>query len=247
MCMKEILNLQSLGLDEKEAALYTSALELGKFTVVQISRKTNLKRPTCYLILDSLLKKGFVSIVPQSKKLLYEAESPEILIEHAERNMLLARKIVPFLSSIQKQSDQSPLIKVYSGQNGIRNIYNDIFKTKVKSYKYIGATEDVINMAGEDFIKEHIVKRLKGKVKVFGIRIKEREVEEKVYSEEKNYLREIKYAPEYFSIPGILFIYGTKVAFVSSEKGNFGFMIEGEDFFKTISMFFDTIWNLSTE
>lgn len=244
--MKEIFNLQTLGLDEKEAVLYTNALELGEFTVIQISRKTNLKRPTCYLVLDSLLKKGFVSIVPQSKKLLYKAESPDILIENAERNILLARKVVPFLNSIQKQDDQSPLIKVYSGQNGIRNIYNDIFKTKVTSYKYIGATEDVISVAGEDFIKEHIVKRLKHKVKVFGIRIKEKEVEEKVYSEEKNYLREIKYAPHYFSIPGILFIYGTKVAFVSSEKGNFGFMIEGEDFFKTVSMFFDSIWNISS-
>jgi len=245
--MKEFNNLQTLGLDEKEATLYTKALELGRFTVIQISRKTGLKRPTCYLILDSLLKKGFVNTVPQSKKLLYEAESPEILIEHAERNLVLAKKVLPFLTSLQKQDSETPLMKVYSGQNGIHNIYNDIFKTKVTSYKYIGATEDVINMAGEDFIKEHIVKRIKHKVKVFGIRIKEREVSEKVYSEEKNYLREIKYAPQGFSIPGILFIYGTKVAFVSSEQGNFGFIIEGSDFFKTMSAFFDTIWNLSSE
>ena len=245
--MDEITNLQKLGLTDKEALVYRASLELGKFSVIQISRKTSLKRPTCYLILDSLLKKGLVSIIPQSKKLLYQAESADVLVEQAERNILLAKKMAPFLNSLPQQKDGMPEIKFYSGQEGIRNIYEDLFKSKIKSYKYIGATEDVINMAGADFIKDHIYRRIQKKIKVIGIRIKEREISEKVFAEEKEYLREIKYAPAGFSIPGILFIYGEKVAFVSSEQGNFGFVIKGNDFYKTINAFFDMIWSLSNE
>jgi sugar-specific transcriptional regulator TrmB len=245
--MDDIKNLQKLGLTDKEAHVYKGSLELGKFSVIQIARKTNLKRPTCYLILDSLLQKGLVSIIPQSKKLLYKAESPEVLIEQAERNIILAKKVVPFLDSLQQKNVAMPEIKFYSGQEGIRNIYEDLFKSKVKSYKYIGATEDVLNMAGADFIKDHVYRRIEKKIKVIGIRIKEKEVEEKVFAGEKDYLRDIRYAPTGFSIPGILFIYAKKIAFVSSEQGNFGFVIDGNDFYKTIDMFFDTIWSLSSE
>ena len=243
--MREIDFLQEIGLEQKEALLYRHALEFTHFSVMQISQKTGLKRPTCYLILDSLIKKGLISILPQSRKALYKAESADILLQQIEKNMFLAKKFIPLLNAVQEKNEQNPIIKLYSGQKGIQNIYNDIFKTKVNSYKYIGSTEDVIYMAGEDFIKEHIVKRLKNKVKVFGIRMREKEIQESVYSEDKNYLREIRFAPQGFSIPGIVFLYDTKVAFISSAEGNFGFMIQGEDFYKTVSAFFDIVWNIS--
>ena len=131
--MDEIKNLQKLGLTDKEALVYSKALELNNFSVIQIARKTNLKRPTCYLILDSLLQKGLVSLTPNSKKLLYTAEPADVLIEQAERNILLAKKIAPFLNSLKQNNSEMPAIKFYSGQEGIRNIYEDLLKSKVKS------------------------------------------------------------------------------------------------------------------
>jgi len=244
--MDEVKNLEKLGLNDKEAQVYIGALNIGIFSVIQISRKTGLKRPTCYLILDSLLKRGLVSIIPQSKKLLYQAEPADVLIEQAERNILLAKKIAPILNSFKNNKQGAPIIKFYSGQEGIRNIYEDLFKSKIKSYKYVGATTDVIDMAGSDFIKNHTYRRIEKKIKVFGIRILEKEVSEKIFSDEKDFLREIRYAPKNFSIPGIVFIYAQKVAFVSSEKGNSGFVIENTDFYKTINSFFDSIWNISS-
>lgn len=244
--MDTINNLQKLGLTLNEAIVYESALGLGKFSVIQISRKTNLKRPTCYLILDSLLKKGLVVLVPQSKKLLYEAETADVLIEQAKRNAVIAEKVAPVLNSLKIDSSGYPNIKFYSGQEGVRNIYEDLFKSKIKSYKYIGATEEVVNMAGADFIKDHIYRRLQKNIKVQAIRIRDKEIADQIYSEDKKYLREIKYAPKGFALPGIIFLYGEKVAFVSSEKGNFGFVIQGKDFHKAMSMFFDMIWSVSS-
>lgn len=72
--------LKTAGLDEKEAQVYLGLLELGTASVQLIASKAGLKRPTTYLILDSLQAKGMVSIIPRAKKALYTAESPEKII-----------------------------------------------------------------------------------------------------------------------------------------------------------------------
>ena len=92
--------LQLLGLSEKEAKLYLNALELGTFSVMGIANKSGLKRPTCYLILDELVKKGLVSMAPRVKKILYMVESPDALIRQAEEHVLIIKKLAPQLHEI---------------------------------------------------------------------------------------------------------------------------------------------------
>ena len=67
--METQTQLKKLGLTEKEAKLYINALELGSFSVMGIAHKSGIKRPTCYLILDELVKKGLVSIIPQRQEI----------------------------------------------------------------------------------------------------------------------------------------------------------------------------------
>ncbi len=64
----EIEKLKKLGLTEKEAVIYINALSLGTFSVSSIAQKTGIKRPTCYIILDELIKKNLVTRVPRAKK-----------------------------------------------------------------------------------------------------------------------------------------------------------------------------------
>ena len=53
--------LQKIGLSDKDAEVYLACLELGTQPASVIARKAGLKRPTTYLILEGLLKRGLVS------------------------------------------------------------------------------------------------------------------------------------------------------------------------------------------
>jgi predicted transcriptional regulator len=68
--------LKTAGLDEKEAQVYLGLLELGTASVQLIASKAGLKRPTTYLILDSLQAKGMVSIIPRAKKSSLHGREP---------------------------------------------------------------------------------------------------------------------------------------------------------------------------
>ena len=107
--METQTQLKKLGLTEKEAKLYINALELGSFSVMGIAHKSGIKRPTCYLILDELVKKSLVSIIPSAKKLLYIAEPPEVLIKQAEEQVSLTKSLAPKLNSFYNTDKEKEL------------------------------------------------------------------------------------------------------------------------------------------
>ncbi len=60
--------LQELGLSDKEAAIYLALLQYESATVIQLSAKTKIKRPTVYVVLETLSKKGLVAEAKVGKK-----------------------------------------------------------------------------------------------------------------------------------------------------------------------------------
>jgi sugar-specific transcriptional regulator TrmB len=239
--------LEMLGLRGKEARLYLAALSSLPFTVADISKKSGLKRPTCYLILDELTKRGLISIVPKAKKRLYSAEPPEALIKQAKRSLSYAEKFVPSLRSLFQEGKDTSIVKYYYGQNGIRNIYEDILDSGVKEMHYIGSSKPLVEMAGDDFMRDYVVRRVKRGIHAQSIRMRGTEHNEQIYAGGKNMLREIRFAPEGIFIPSTVFIYADKIAIVSTTKSNFGILIENKEFYQTVLGLFKALWSISTE
>ena len=77
--------LQKIGLSEKDSEVYLACLELGTQPASVIARKAGLKRPTTYLILEELLKKGLVSEYTGSNVKFFTAVSPDYLLNYIEK------------------------------------------------------------------------------------------------------------------------------------------------------------------
>ncbi len=122
--------LQEFGLNEKEASVYLSMLALGESSVQKIAESASVKRPTAYVILESLKKKGLVNTVIRGSKKGYAAESPERLetvIEQRRQHLLSA---LPELLSLQQGEREGTggLIRYYEGLDAIKNVYHQILK-----------------------------------------------------------------------------------------------------------------------
>ena len=126
--------LQNIGLSDKESIVYISLIQVDTTSVLDLSRKTKLKRPTVYVILESLAKKGLVSETTVGKKTHYQAEPPERLETFVERQKLVLEEsqktlkdVIPQLKSIQRESSQKPIVKYFEGRDGIISMLEELF------------------------------------------------------------------------------------------------------------------------
>src|SRR3989338_5671808 len=100
--------LNELGFSEHESRVYLALLEIGTGTVTEIAGKAGTKRPTTYLVLDELQRRGFVSIVPHPKKLTYTSSGPDALLTFANERRRHLLDIMPPLESLHAQSKDKP-------------------------------------------------------------------------------------------------------------------------------------------
>ena len=71
---KTFLGLIELGLSDKEALLYLSALKIGPATAQQLALESELKRATVYPYIDSLVEKGLFHIEINGTRKLFTPE-----------------------------------------------------------------------------------------------------------------------------------------------------------------------------
>ncbi len=129
--------LQDLGLNDKESAVYLALLSVDNDSVVDLSKKTKINRTTIYPVLESLMGKGLVSEVKVDKKIRFAAESPERLSTFVDKQKLMfeerserVKDLIPKLRTVQRESGERPVVKIYEGKEGalsaaIRSFEND--------------------------------------------------------------------------------------------------------------------------
>ncbi len=245
--MDYIKQLVAFGLTEKEASVYTKALELGQFTISSIAHESGIKRPTCYLVIDELIKKGMVVRIPRGRKSLYSAESPEIIARNMQKNLDAAQKIIPHLQQIKSRKNNTPTIKFYTGRSGIEAIYEDILKSKPGSaIQSITPIDQILDVVGKDFFEKWVEQRRKKEIRAQTLYPSHNRPDAPLLSSNKELLRESRYLPKDFKIPGAIGLYEDKVAFFSTKKDNFGFIVKSEEFTTTFKRIFEFLWNEGT-
>ncbi len=128
--------LQEIGLSDKEAAVYSSLLQVDNDSVLDLSKKTKINRTTIYPVLDSLAKKGLISEVKIDKKVRYHAEPPERLETYVERQKVILdeqskrlKDIIPQLKSVQREAGERPIVKYFEGREGIISSFDEFFRS----------------------------------------------------------------------------------------------------------------------
>lgn len=157
--------LKDIGLSEKEVAIYLALLTFDKAGIAEISQKAKVKRPTTYVILDSLLNKGLVSESNLGKKTYYIAEPPEKLglfverqIHSLEENKKGLDIIVPQLRNMQRGQGEKPLVQFFDGKEGVLSSNNDTFALKIDD-------ELLYNIYSADLVAELLDPKEKAKLR----------------------------------------------------------------------------------
>lgn len=242
--------LQNFGLTEKEAQVYLASLEMGNATADQLAKQANVKRPTTYLQIESLIKKGLMSTYEESKKTYFAPESPDHLkkifkkekqkfeASEKELNMLL-----PDLSQMFAGAGERPVVRFFDGKEGVVAMREHMLTTRNKEFLTV-YSQDTLNKI---FTKEergvYSNKRIKAgiKSKLIYTRSKGKlPKEESMWS-----LTESKYVSiERLSIRTDIVIFDTdQVAFTALEGKLFGTIIQSKEIADSMRAIFNFLWN----
>ncbi len=243
-----ISNLKNLGLSENEARVYLAMMELGPSTMLEISAKASVNRPTAYVQIEALKKRGLVSTHMRGKKTVFIAEAPsqlEFMLDHElkaveEKKSELA-KVLGQLELMHAQTDSKPIVRYFEGREGILKMQDDLIKSTVKEVVAISAVDDLIKI-----FPDHPKK------------LSPRRVQKGIYSrfiytsvrgaflDDTGMLRESRFiAPEKLPFNLDLAIYGDVVA-ISDLKGSVsGISIRNKDIAKSFTALFELLWALA--
>ncbi|MDD5050272.1 MAG: helix-turn-helix domain-containing protein [Candidatus Pacebacteria bacterium] len=235
--------LLDFGLSDKEAKVYLTALELGSTSVLKISQLSSLKRPTVYLVVESLLKKGLMSVEVKGFKKNYKAENPDRLetIFNERKQELL--KSLPYFQEIYAQDKSSSFIKYYEGLSAIKLVYSDLL-AEIKTgddYLVIGNQEEWLSLDSK-FFQKFIEKRAELKINL-RLLFQDSTVAREHKKYERNFNEKIKILPKQTSLTTNLVITPRKVIIHQLKSPTLAIVIENQNVSRMNKEMFEIIWN----
>lgn len=240
-----LVSLRGVGFSENEALVYLATLELGPSTVWDISKKSGIKRPTCYVLLEELTLKGHATSINDGKRTIYSVSSPKQLLRAIERRH--DRFISSFnqLEGIASQSPQKPTVRLFEGVAGVTESYNlSLEQPKGSEILIYGTAQIRINYS--EFIREYLKNRVERGIKARAI-LPDNELNREVLLRDKAELRQSRFLPQNKFDPSTeINVYGDVIQYIAhSEKEPFATMIESPSLAKLEKQRFDLLWAIS--
>ncbi len=237
--------LQKIGFSDKEALVYIASLELGSATILEISKKAKVKRPTTYVIFEDLIRKGLASSFEKGKKRYFQVESPERLLtlfrlkekelQEQEREF---KVMFPQLKDLYALSGERPSVRFFEGKEGIKAIQEDILKSK-------GVLREFTNL---DEAYKHFPPAPQDHRKKLTKKAKEIRT---IYTTKKGPILPNKQGPfrflfvsfQKFPFACDIAVYGNKLSLISYKNKLSGVLIEEQSIAQTMNAIFDLIWS----
>jgi len=226
--------LHKIGLSEKEATVYLTLLELNEALPSTISRLTNVKRSTSYLVLEQLQKKGLATTIKRSGHLYFQACKADFLVsaqrkkyEEISQQLSSLEQVLPELNSLHKDFTVTPQMSVYKGDEGIIQILEDSLSAKkeICCWSNTGlASSTALHQYHPTFLKKKIERNIYSKCLFTydqsGLQFKKNAKKE---------LREVYLIPiEKYPFQNEINIYNDKTSIISL-KDKVGVIIQNQD------------------
>lgn len=237
-------NLKKIGLTDKEAKVYLANLELGAARIPEIAEKSKIKRTTVYVVIDSLMQKGLVSIYQSKRTKKFVAESPQRLVSILKEKQNFLRKIVPQLEALVKnQKEGRPEVRFYHGREGCLSILSQSLKKPNSEVLYIGSVDELYKIISEEYDDRHYIPTRLNKNIKFKALLFEDKGALKLKKTERDYFREIKFLPKEYFFPCSTLVFQDSIAFISSIHELIGVVIQSADLAQTEKQKFKLLWD----
>lgn len=246
---------KKLALKREHAAIYSALLESGALPAGNLAKRLNMARSTLYGFLYDLLQAGLVIQSENNGVKIWQANEPNkidnLINEKIDSLQELKNEfgdMLVDLKSKQKTDVTSPHFSYFEGSEGIKQILRDVLLYENIEIEAAWPIKDMVEVVGKDFLINHNKKRIKSNISMRMVWPKEKAMDIKnniFLGVGEGFKREIRLAPKEIDFSMGYWAYSDKVAFVSSNKEGFGFIVQSKEFRQLVKMQFSLLWNIS--
>ena len=246
--------LQEFGLNDKEIIIYLTLLRLGPSTIMDLARKTAIKRSTTHNNVEELIKKGLVSQTNYGERRMVIAEDPSKLKFLLEQRKWEVNKLEDNMDEIvgelfkfapEAKVTTRTEMKYYDGEKGFKEVCQRSISNSKKEVFFISNIDEWRKVYTEEYGKEYYIPERKKK-NIFlrelvinnnrGIDFKKDDV---------NNLRKTKVLPNSFQFKNTLIITDRDISIMISTEPYKAISIENQDVVETFKNIFENLWEIS--
>ena len=236
------------GLTEKQAKIYLACLEMGRSSIPHIAKRAELKRTTCYDIVKELVEMDLLRGIVTGKTQLYEAKNPHNMAELLQSKIEILNTALPGLTELFQTHNIRPEVQFFKGKAGIKKIFEDVLNSGTKKVYQIVKNRELHNQGLDPYSTDYFKKRSGKGIIAYDLHPKSGGfyTPERGTTNEK-YKRYVRYLPPEVFSAAMIIIYENKVAMISTQKEDFGFILESREFSSTLRSFFEFMWKLGSK
>ena len=245
--------LKKLDLRDEEIKAFIFLLENGSQTIGNLSKRTGISRPSLYGFMRKLQKLELIVESQKNSIKTFTASPKEKVsslfdekIKELEKGKVSIEKI--YNEVTKTGATVSPKFQLFEGKEGMKLVLKDMLLYKEIETKSYWPIKAMIEILSEDFFQKLNKERIQRKLTTRAIWPQNQIVDIKKHpylGTGEKFLREIRVAPKDIDFSMGYWIYDNKVAFISSKKEAFAFIIESKEIVEMLSSQFETIWKLS--
>ncbi len=232
---------RNLDLTPVEISVYLATLELGEATVLEIARKSGVKRTSIYNFIDSLKNRQILLETKKKKRSVFSAVNPHQLVELSKAKARELEHMLPQLLAINNRAQHKPRVTFHENIEGIKEAYSDMLETQKpivgwSDYKHM------IPTLGKEYCAYFPPERAKRGIPYKAIAADT--PENRSYAkDDAKVLRETKFISPGSDLKTEINVYGNKVLLASFRSHPaFVVMIEDRDIAETLRVTWKELW-----
>ncbi len=249
--------LKSIGLSGNEIALYILLLRIGTQPTSSLAKQAGISRSTAYSSMQRLLCKGLVSETNikgvQYFTALETTQLEQYIDEHLRswtEKKAMATQVTKRMNTLRNPLVQQPKIEVFSGREGAQLALLKTLEGNHKTICAFTALSSLTDRLGEGVLESYTQKRKQKKKRIRIIRTKKsyKSTQRKkdgvrLYESDKKELREVKYIPNTVKLSLGLYIAGSQIIIVSSDKENYALCIQSKSLSDALYGMYNLLWD----
>lgn len=246
--------LKTFDCSEEEILVFRSLLESGECSIAEMVKDTNLKRTTLYGLVSQLQSKGLVVESGKSDVKKWRAISQEKmkLMYEQKISILLKRKdeIEDLFSIETKKESKKPKMEIYYGKEGVQHILQDMLLKRDIVTEAVWPIKRMLKVLGGEYFEYLNRERIKRNLYTKALWPENQIVDTVKYpylGSGEGFLRKIKILPKEIDFDMGYWIYGDRVAFISSEKEMYGFIVSSKELTDMLRKQFNILWSCGRE
>jgi len=221
--------LTKSGLNDKEAKVYEELLKSGQTGIGTLLSKVSYKRGDLYNILYSLRDKGLIQQDEIRGRIHFRPNDPNQILRYVSDQSVkfqqaenLMQSAMPYLSDLYRMTTDRPIVRVYEGFAGIKEMYEDtlIVKSPIDAFLTLSeANPKVHEWLRNNYAKRRVQTGIPARVIVSST--SEDMANREYVAKDSAELRETRVVDkQYFPCDLEIQIYGTKVSYINYNKAD---------------------------